>query len=305
MSGAEPQAEQLENKELKKLNRDVNVSLRFAIGAFVLLVGGYTFWFWIYNDIPLSTDSSLWGTFGDFVGGILNPMIAFLAFYWLTKSVKIQKTELEATKLVLAETEKATKEQAITQEKKRFEDTFHSLLSQLNTISEQITHQHVLHNKPQESKLEKLHSRIIKNTNHDVQYCSEQMRIHDAECSHYFRVLYQILMFVAMKHDFDNPPESFEEAMERERTESEKFYANIVRSFVNMDATRLLAINCATKDKVDPYYKYRQLIERYEFLEHIRLQNSTNHKDFDSLIDIGTYFDKSAFGKHPTLGVQD
>lgn len=305
MSDVTPEADQPENQELKKLNRSVNLSLVSATTVFVILVGVYSWWFWFINDMTFSTDSSLWGTFGDFVGGILNPIIAFLAFYWLTRSVIIQKTELAATQQVLAETEKSTKDQAITQEKKRFEDTFHSLLSQLNTISEQITHQHVLHNKPQESKLEKLHSRIIKNTNHDVQYCSEQMRIHDAECSHYFRVLYQILMFVAMKHDFTNPPESFEEAMERERTESEKFYSNIVRSFVNMDATRLLAINCATKDKVDPYYKYRQLIERYEFLEHIRLQNSTNQKDFDSLIDIGTYFDKSAFGKHPTLGIQE
>lgn len=297
MSGAAPQAEQLENKELKKLNRDVNVSLRFAIGAFVLLVGGYTFWFWIYNDIPLSTDSSLWGTFGDFVGGILNPMIAFLAFYWLTKSVKIQKTELEATKLVLAETEKATKEQAITQEKKRFEDTFHSLLSQLNTISQQITHEHILRDKPRASKLAQLHTAVINNSGNNMQVAIEKMREHDSDCSHYFRVLYQILMFIAMKHDFSNPPKNFDKAMKRERTESEKFYANIVRSFVNMDATRLLAINCAVNNEMDSYYKYRQLIERYEFLEHIRIE------DFKSFEDIRSYYGFTAFGKHPTLGI--
>ncbi len=299
MSEGSPATEHVENQELQLLNRSVNLSLVIATVVFVTLVGAYAWWFWFINDIPLSTDSSLWGTFGDFIGGILNPLIAFLAFYWLTRSVIIQKTELAATQKVLAETEKATKEQAITQEKKRFEDTFHSLLSQLNSISQQITHEHVLREKPRASKLSQLHTSVINNSGNNIQVAIEKMREHDAECSHYFRVLYQILMFVAMKNDFENPPESFEEAMERERTESEKFYANIVRSFVNMDATRLLAINCAVIDEKDSYYKYRQLIERYEFLEHIRLGK------FTSLIDIDTYFNKSAFGKHRTLGIQE
>ncbi|HCG8756077.1 TPA: hypothetical protein NKB00_000664 [Vibrio parahaemolyticus] len=299
MSGAAPQAEQLENQELNKLNRDVNFSLVLATVVFSILVGAYTYWFWFINGMPLSTDSSLWGTFGDFVGGILNPIIAFLAFYWLTRSVIIQKTELAATQKVLAETEKATKDQAITQENKRFEDTFHSLLSQLNTISQQITHEHVLRDKPRPSKLARLHNDVVINSGADIQEATKRMRKYDAECSHYFRVLYQILIFVAMKHDFTNPPENFDKAMERERSESEKFYANIVRSFVNMDATRLLAINCAVTDETDSYYKYRQLIERYEFLEHIRLE------EFPSQTDIGDYYNKSAFGRHPELGIQD
>lgn len=301
MSEATPEAEQLENQELKQLNRSVNLSLVFATVVFSILVGAYTYWFWFINGMALSTDSSLWGTFGDFVGGILNPIIAFLAFYWLTRSVIIQKTELAATQKVLAETEKATKEQAITQEKKRFEDTFHSLLSQLNTISQQLTHTPVVSTKINRSKLGGLHFMVVDQTKaeKDLQVTIEKMRDMDSHCSHYFRVLYQILMFIAMKHDFSNAPESFDKAMERERTESEKFYSNIVRSFVDMTATRLLAINCATLDESDSYYKYRLLIERYEFLEHIRIEG------FDSLANIGNFYNKSAFGKHPTLGVQD
>lgn len=39
-----------------------------------------------------------WGQFGDFVGGIMNPLVAFAAFFWLTQSVKLQKQELADTR---------------------------------------------------------------------------------------------------------------------------------------------------------------------------------------------------------------
>ena len=39
-----------------------------------------------------------WGQFGDYLGGLLNPVVAFAAFYWLTQSVKLQKQELAETR---------------------------------------------------------------------------------------------------------------------------------------------------------------------------------------------------------------
>lgn len=38
------------------------------------------------------------GQFGDLVGGVLNPMIAGAALWWLSTGVRMQKTELKATK---------------------------------------------------------------------------------------------------------------------------------------------------------------------------------------------------------------
>ena len=67
------------------------MSIRFASGFISLVVCSDLAWFWGFNKQALSTDSSVWGAFGDFVGGILNPVIAYLAFYWLTRSVIIQK----------------------------------------------------------------------------------------------------------------------------------------------------------------------------------------------------------------------
>lgn len=41
------------------------------------------------------------GQIGDFFGGILNPLIAFLALVWIAKGVLMQKQELEETKIAL------------------------------------------------------------------------------------------------------------------------------------------------------------------------------------------------------------
>jgi large-conductance mechanosensitive channel len=63
--------------------------------AFVLLVLG--FYFFNFND-RLSDQNGVWGTFGDYVGGILNPVIAAFAFYLIAKTYELQKRELEATR---------------------------------------------------------------------------------------------------------------------------------------------------------------------------------------------------------------
>jgi len=67
-----------------------------AIGAFV--VGAYFTYFGIVVGLPATADPDKWGTFGDFFGGLMNPVVAFAAFYWLTQSVKLQKQELAETR---------------------------------------------------------------------------------------------------------------------------------------------------------------------------------------------------------------
>lgn len=65
-------------------------------------VTGFYFWFF-YEKLkrPFSVDPEQWGQFGDFIGGVLNPLMAFAAFYWLTQSVKVQKNELLETRIAL------------------------------------------------------------------------------------------------------------------------------------------------------------------------------------------------------------
>ena len=67
----------------------------------IVAIGGYFVWFGLLLEEPFSPDQAKWGTFGDFVGGIMNPLVAGCALYWLTMSVRLQKTELAASRAEL------------------------------------------------------------------------------------------------------------------------------------------------------------------------------------------------------------
>lgn len=100
--------------ELRKdvLEIDSRVKLwQFGLsGLALLLTGAYFGYFYIQLGQSPAQDAEKWGQFGDFVGGLLNPVVAFAAFYWLTQSVKLQKTEL-------AETREELRKSALAQQK--------------------------------------------------------------------------------------------------------------------------------------------------------------------------------------------
>lgn len=98
----------------KKMNSELNAyrSIKFVSFVSVLVPVTYMLWFWFGHDFVASDSTSTWGEFGDFVGGVLNPVIAFSAFYWLAKSVELQKVELVETRKALVDSQKAQEDQA-------------------------------------------------------------------------------------------------------------------------------------------------------------------------------------------------
>ncbi len=46
-----------------------------------------------FCHLNFSTKNDDWGTFGDYIGGVLNPIIAFCALYWVVKTYNLQKGE--------------------------------------------------------------------------------------------------------------------------------------------------------------------------------------------------------------------
>ncbi len=72
----------------------------------------YVAWFGGFNSGSISKDAEAWGQFGDYMGGMLNPLVAFAAFYWLTQTVKLQKEELIETQKALADSAKSQAKQA-------------------------------------------------------------------------------------------------------------------------------------------------------------------------------------------------
>lgn len=283
-----------ENLEINDLTNNIKRAKILAFSLIALVPGIYLVWFYFFNQQIISTDSSNWGAFGDFFGGVLNPLIALLAFYWLTQSVLIQKTELSETQKVLKETEKAQKEQALTQEKKRFEDTFFSLLNQFNTIFEGLSEKTVNADRTIPSKIGSLYLVVMEVRGRTFEERVATIQKKSPETSHYFRILYHILKFILENNRFDTEPMPFELAIKTSVTKTEKFYSNIIRSFLNKDIVQLLAMNCVAEEPSNAFYKYRQLIERYSLLEHL-------HIEFEWQKELFEKYDKSAFGEHLEL----
>ncbi len=98
---------------LENIENSIRRSRQFVVTIFIITIVGYLVWFLIIQKQTLSTNTGDWGTFGDFIGGLLNPLIAYSAFYWLTVSVLVQKQELNETKNALIESSEAQKQQVI------------------------------------------------------------------------------------------------------------------------------------------------------------------------------------------------
>ncbi|MGE8495396.1 hypothetical protein [Comamonas sp.] len=94
-------------EQLRKLEARVRSWKKWVSGLAVCLIGAYLIYFGLILGQNPAENSDKWGTFGDFIGGVMNPIVAFAAFFWLTESVQIQKTELTETRLELAAAAKA------------------------------------------------------------------------------------------------------------------------------------------------------------------------------------------------------
>lgn len=74
-------------------------ALVLAIFIFFLLMYCWTV---LAGKINFQEDTAAkFGQFGDFIGGMLNPVVAFAALYWLTRSILLQKQELTETRRAL------------------------------------------------------------------------------------------------------------------------------------------------------------------------------------------------------------
>lgn len=103
--------------------------------SFILIAIVWYFYFSHFNhwDSPLdifntskwmglSNNKGEWGTFGDFVGGVLNPILTFITIVMLINSLKLQR---EANEQLINDERRQEKDVLL----KRFEDGFYNLIS--------------------------------------------------------------------------------------------------------------------------------------------------------------------------------
>jgi hypothetical protein len=84
-----------------------------------ILIGSYIYTF---HKLPINDSPAAWGTFGDYMGGLLNPLISLFTLIVAMKVWGLQKTEL-------LETRRAVEEQGKTAEQQRREQRFFDFLT--------------------------------------------------------------------------------------------------------------------------------------------------------------------------------
>ena len=275
----------------------------FALIAFLIVLGFYIFHF---KTLFIIKDSATWGTFGDYVGGTLNPIISFLALIGLLYTIHQQAQEMEATRNELKQSAEQQSRQSEIFNLQQFESTFFSLLEQHNNILEKITNNNnkiiknkkfnnlklsiedesikeIYNNYLEYEELYSLNQSHIENSN---RYIRNNIR-QNPELRRYFIILFQILKFISISLSTDRQAitTSFSSNNEQSREilsslyidPKEKIYSNILRSLIPNEILKILALNCLTLDNstdiqnLKTFFNFQGLLNRYNFLEHLQL----------------------------------
>ncbi|CAI8810117.1 putative phage abortive infection protein [Pseudomonas soli] len=123
-------------ESLVKPGESVNIKPLHDLLVFAISFVALTF----FVDIYLSnSQDSGHGEFGDFFGGVVNPVLTFLTFMGLLMTIVIQRVELKETRDELKRSADALTDQAVRAGRKNFEDVFLRLLDRLSAISSKLS----------------------------------------------------------------------------------------------------------------------------------------------------------------------
>lgn len=282
-----------------KPNRLLWILGGIAVAAFIFVLERYINNF---KTFPIANDSATWGTFGDYLGGTLNPIISFLALIGLLYTIHQQAQEMKATREELKQAAEQQRQQVEQQSRQseifnlqQFESTFFSLLEQHNKVVERIEVEsiyeelHNIYNKKIDQITTRIPSEELSNS-HAIKSINQHY-----ELKSYFNLLFQILKFISISlpknstsnnsedskitiKDFDSDNKRSKEKLSHEYINSqERMYSDILRSFIPNIILKLLALNCLTIDKfsqdneLNTLYNFQGLLNRYALLEQLQL----------------------------------
>ncbi len=148
-----------------------------------------------------------WGTFGDFLGGVLNPVLTFLSFMALLFTIILQQREIHGAKEDAKELERQRRADRLSGERMQFENTFFQMVSIHNTIVNSID----VDRGPSKNQLRGRecfkHFRDEMQTFYDADPSTDELKkslaAHDHlwksyqnDLAHYYRYLYNIIRFI-------------------------------------------------------------------------------------------------------------
>lgn len=268
------------------------------VATAVLIFYGYTYF---TND-----KYSDLGTWGDFVGGTLNPILTFATFIGLLYTIHLQQRELRLTRKELSLTRReferssnALEAQNLTTKQQRFENTLFSMIEMLNQIVNAMDvdrrsttfsgkdcftyffHQlEVAYSNPNNKlgpQIISLDSDVISQTSLHDDDDDKLLKSFDSmyeECQsdlgHYFRVLYNIFRYIDQSEFADG------------------IYAKILRAQLSNQELLIIFYNNAT----DRGKAFAALAERFELYDNMDTERLLRPEH----IELAS---KKSFGKNP------
>lgn len=227
--------------------RWVLISLCVVAGMAVVVLLAYSLTF----GPELSTSNDTWGTFGDYVGGLLNPVVAFAALLFLARTYLLQRKEL-------AETSRALKEQANALDVQRRESRFFDLLRLYQDTLDEVRYRRGEHF--HEGKRAFFEFRVVQGLDKELgtdltDVSAREMLVeaavlrHDYLFAHYFRVIFNILTIANQLLG-----------------EQEFVFVKLLRAQLSRDELFVIALNLLEGEGV----KMRALVQRYGLLKHLQ-----------------------------------
>lgn len=238
---------------------------------------------WVF---PPSMSLANLGIFGDSFN-VLTSLFTGLAFAGVIISVILQTQELKEARNVFAGQKKALEEQQEEMVNQSFDNKFFQMLNLLNSIKYSFAtkgeHGHKI--------LKRLRVILISESESATTLDSFQEsfirfnNIHDITFKYFFINLYQVLKYI------DKEIEDIEVA---------KDYTNIVRAQLSKDELVLLFFNAYCIIDISGN-KYKKLVEKYSFFEHLEyadLADDNNRIIIDSIL---IKYDVNVFGNNKSI----
>lgn len=259
------------------------------------------------------------GTFGDYLGGVLNPTIAGLALIWLIYSVSIQTEELRETNKALAATVDTAKQQQQQIATQNFENLFFQLLSTLNFITNniqagskdtfsKISDKYINENNNSADSKAKRNSFILRfDSSERVITGKESIKDHiifykgycyyeweyfyneaiDDYFGSYFRTCYQILKLIT-----NSPALTFDNDISKPNLTEQKKYFDLFRAQLSSYELEALFFNCLSAHGRS---KFKELIEDFGLFEHLLLDHTREVESRHRLTMYAYKYRKSVF----------
>ena len=242
------------------------------------------------DNITKPIDFSRFGQFGDFMGGILNPIFMFLTLIALIITIVLQRKELKLARKEYSKTSIALNTQAI-------ENTFfntinlhHRIVENLNvkfsdlkvkfiTDDIRISINHYGMKDPFDGEFsgikvfDEIITRIFKNAKSPkdtIKYYEILQNDYSYILGHYFRNLYQALKLID-KNDYL-------------KKEEKKKYTSILRAQLSSNELSLLFLNCL--NNMNDRGEFKKLLIKYKIFEHLNITKQNKNYILSGIVKV-------------------